>query len=419
MNPGKSIIEEAGEFVFSLFKEKLSHHFVYHNYQHTHETVEVCKNIANGYELSQKDYEVLVLAAWFHDTGYIYSYKGHEEKSKEIAEAFLVDKNYPSENIEQVKGAIDATKRAYPPDKLISQIICDADIISIGLPEFFMKSELLKSEWENFNIRNCNDLEWAKTQLDFLVSSTFHTQRAQRIYGEQHLVNIQEQNRRLLKVEKKKDKKNKEERKSKAQPKRGIETMFRSIYRSHINLSAMADSKANMMINIHSLIISITLTLVGAKFSIFGTSFKQNQIIIFPIIALLLTSLSSIIYAILSAKPKVTKKITSIPELKENNASILFFGNYTRVSIQEFEEEMRSLMKDEDALYGNMVKDLYYLGKVLRKKYRLLRMSYLVFMWGLIITVVVTCFVVIYLKQVDDYWPDKTAFLNGAFNLLS
>ena len=163
--------------------------------------------------------------------------------------------------------------------------------------------------------------------------------------------------------------------------------MFRSLYKSHINFSAIADSKANMMINIHSLIISITLTLVSAKFSIFGSGLQQNQMIILPVICLLLTSLCSIIFAILSAKPKVTKAIASIEEFKANDASILFFGNYTRISISDFEEEVRTLMKEEDLLYGNMIKDLYYLGKVLRKKYRLLRMSYLVFMIGLIITV--------------------------------
>lgn len=408
----KNIIVEASEYIFTFFKEKLADEFVYHNFQHTYETVEACKLLSKAYDLNKNDYENLLLAAWFHDSGYVYTYNGHEDKSIEIARSFLESNKYPASDIKEIERCILATKRSESPKNLISQILCDADISQIGDRSFFIKSELLRAEWENFEIRNCNTFEWAQTQLNFLLSANFHTQEAQKIYGEQLQKNIQEQRQKLLKVEKKIDKKKYNLKKSKAQPKRGIETMFRSIYRSHINLSSIADSKANMMINIHSLIISITLTLVGAKFSIFGTSFQQNQIIIYPIICLLLTSLFSIIFAILSAKPKVTKAITNLEELKTHEASILFFGNYTRVPIDEFEKEIRSLMKNEELLYGNMIKDLYYLGKVLRKKYKLLRATYIVFMYGLIITVLVTVFVIIYLKHADDYWQNTTALTN-------
>jgi hypothetical protein len=155
------------------------------------------------------------------------------------------------------------------------------------------------------------------------------------------------------------------------------------------------------MISINSLIISITLTLVGAKLSLLGTSFKQNQIVIYPIIALLLTSLAAIIFAILSAKPKVSHGVANLQELKNENLSILFFGNFTKINLGEFENEMRLLMKSEGELYGNMIKDLYYLGKVLSIKYRLIKISYIVFMIGLIFTVLLTVFVVIYLKRTD------------------
>lgn len=407
-----TLIEEANNYIFNLFKDKLSHDYTYHNYQHTLETVEACKRIARGYELSEKELEILLLAAWFHDAGYIFQYENHEEKSKDIARAFLGEHKYPQDDLSRVLSCIDATSREYPPKDLLAQILCDADIVQIGEPTFFSKSELLKLEWENFDIRYCSEFEWAQTQLDFLSNASFHTQRAQRLYGEQLQENIREQRQKLVKIEKKKEKKNKEKKRSKAQPKRGIETMFRSLYRSHINLSSIADSKANMMINIHSLIISITLTLIGAKFSIFGTSFKQNQIIILPIICLLLTSLSSIIFAILSAKPKVTSKITSLEEIRKNEVSVLFFGNYSNLGIGDFEQEIRTLMKNEDDLYGNMIRDLYFLGKVLTKKYRLLRISYTAFMVGLIITIAVTFFVVVYLKQVDDYWGSLSNF-NG------
>lgn len=402
----KTTLEEASEFVFDFFKKNLSPKFFYHNYHHTYETVEACRDIAKGYELNENEMENLLLAAWFHDVGYAFQYKGHEQKSVEIALDFLEKLGKSEEQKRKIVACILATNRdsVNNNNELICQILCDADIVQIGQPTFFAKSELLRAEWENFDIRNCSEPEWAKTQLDFLQSTAFQTQHAERLYGLQHSFNILEQKARLKQVEKKQERKKKEEWKSKAEPKRGIETMFRSLYRNHINLSSMADSKANMMINIHSLIISISLTLVGAKFSIFGTSFRQSQIIIVPIISLLLTSLGSIVFAILSAKPKITHRITRADEIKKREASILFFGNYTRISIEDFEKEVRELMKNQDDLYGNMIKDLYYLGRVLRKKYRLLKISYIIFMLGLIITGLTTFVVMFYLKNLGGYY---------------
>lgn len=401
MENNETIVEEANKYVFYLFKEKLSADFVFHNYQHTLETVEACKILSKGYDLTADEIEILLLAAWLHDTGYAIQYHNHEEKSKEIAKDFLGEKKYPPQKIEEVLNCIDATRREGAPPSLLEQILCDADIINIGEKSFFTKSDLLRAEWEAFKYRVCDEEEWAKSQMNFLLSTHFHTREAQRIYGEQLLNNIQEQREKLKRKLKKQNKKKKEVTKSKAQPKRGIETMFRSLYHSHINLSSMADSKANMMISINSLIISITLTLVGAKVSLLGTSFKQNQIVIYPIITLLLTSLGSIIFAILSAKPNVTSKITSIDEIKEKNVSVLFFGNYSHLKRGDFENEITEIMKNEDKLYGNMIRDLYYLGKVLSKKYHLIRWAYTVFMIGLILTVLTTIFVITYLKETD------------------
>jgi predicted metal-dependent HD superfamily phosphohydrolase len=399
MNENKDLIEEANEYIFELFKEKLSHKYVYHNYQHTLETVEVCERLAKEFEINEEAKEILLLAAWFHDSGYISTYKGHEEESIEIAKVFLQERKYPLTKIEQVCQCIIATKRSHSPTNLIEDILCDADIASVGDKNFFAKADLLRTEWENFGIASCSEKKWAETQMDFLSSVTFHTAQAQKFYGEQLALNLQEQGKMLKKLQKKENKKNKDINKNKAQPKRGIETMFRSIYHSHIQLSSIADNKANMMIHINTIIISIMLTVVGAKFSFLGTSFKENQRFIFPVISLLLTGLASIIFAILSAKPKVTEKITSLDELQEKRVSILFFGNYSNLTIQEFESQMKELMKSQELLYGNMIRDLYFLGKVLTQKYKLLRYSYLAFMLGLIITVFLVILIIVHLKE--------------------
>jgi putative nucleotidyltransferase with HDIG domain len=399
MDQSKIFLEEINQYVFNLFKEKLSHQYVYHNYQHTLETAEAAEKLAKECELPGDDFEILLIAAWFHDTGYILTYSDHEDKSIEIARNFLSEKKYPADKINKVIECIEATKREVIPSTLPQQILCDADIMSIGDKNFFSKADLLRAEWENFDIRYCNEIEWAETQLDFLSKATFHTAQAQKLYGEQLALNLQEQRQKLKKLQKKAEKKNEDRKKSKAQPKRGIETMFRSIYGSHIHLSSIADNKANMMIHINTIIISIMLTVVGAKFSFLGASFKSNQRLIIPVISLLLKGLVSIIFAILSAKPKVTEKISSLEEIKKKKVSILFFGNYSNLSMQDFENQMKELMQSQELLYGNMIRDLYFLGVVLNKKYKLLRYSYMSFMIGLIITVVLALFIILYLKE--------------------
>ena len=399
MEQEENIVEIAGKYVFDLFKEKLQQEFVYHNYNHTLETVEACELLAKGYELKKSQTKILLLAAWFHDTGYTQLYRGHEDKSNEIAHAFLIENECSETMIQEVLKCIEATKRLQSPDSILAEILCDADIINCGEKSFFTKSELLRAEWESFKIQYFNEEEWAITQLNYLLKVVFHTQEAQKVFGEQLLLNIQQQRKLLSKIIKKKDKKKKEKGKSKAQPKRGIETMFRSIYSSHINLSSIADSKANMMISINSLIISITLTLLGAKVSLLGTSFKQNQIVVYPIISLMLTSLISIVFGILSAKPKITKKITSVQELLDKKISVLFFGNFSHLKMEDFEIQIKEIMKNEDSLYGNMTRDIYSLGQVLYNKYRLLTYSYVSFLIGIILTVAITTFVVIYLKE--------------------
>jgi predicted metal-dependent HD superfamily phosphohydrolase len=399
MNENRDLIEDANEYIFELFKEKLSHKYVYHNYQHTLETVDVCQKLADELQVNEEAKEILLLAAWFHDSGYIHTYKGHEEKSVEIARNFLQERGYPSTKMEQVAHCIIVTNRSMPPANMMEEILCDADIASVGDKNFFSKADLLRTEWENFGIAACSEKKWAQTQLDFLSSVTFHTSQAQKLYGEQLALNLQEQGKVLKKLQKKENKKNKDINKNKAQPKRGIETMFRSIYHSHIQLSAIADNKANMMIHINTIIISIMLTLVGAKFSFLGTSFKENQRFIFPVISLLLTGLASVIFAILSAKPKVRGKISSLEELKMKKVSVLFFGNYSNLTIHEFESQMKELMKSQELLYGNMIRDLYFLGKVLNQKYKLLRYSYVAFMLGLIITVFLVILIIVHLKE--------------------
>lgn len=169
---------------------------------------------------------------------------------------------------------------------------------------------------------------------------------------------------------------------------RGIETMFRTSYRVHMNLSSLADAKANIMISINGLIISIIIAALSPKID-------SNPRLLIPTTIMLLGSLISILYAVRSARPRVSSQFVTLEDVGQNRANILFFGHFTNLSEGDFVIGMSNLLADQTALYQNMIRDIYGLGKVLARKFELLRISYTVFMIG--ISVGILAFIIVYI----------------------
>ena len=180
------------------------------------------------------------------------------------------------------------------------------------------------------------------------------------------------------KKKKKKDKKKKE--KGGIGSSRGIETMFRTSYRTHMDLSALADNKANIMISINGIMMTIMISVVVPNV-------YDTPSLLVPSAVLLVTSLVSIIYAVLCARPRVSSNPVSLEDVRDNRTNILFFGNFVNMEENDYVEGMIDLMREPDRIYYNMTRDIYGLGKVLHRKFRLLRVSYTVFMIGLVLTV--------------------------------
>lgn len=160
--------------------------------------------------------------------------------------------------------------------------------------------------------------------------------------------------------------------------KRGVETMFRSLYRVHMDLSSLADTKANIMISINGIIISIIVAAISPKMD-------TNPWLLIPTLILLIGSLISIVYAILAARPRVSEKDHPARGLRNRKASVLFFGQYSSMTEDQFVADMTDIMMDKNALYVSMIRDIYGIGRVLSRKFALLRTSYAVFMVGLVL----------------------------------
>ncbi len=167
-------------------------------------------------------------------------------------------------------------------------------------------------------------------------------------------------------------------------PLRAIQSFFRSNYRNHIELSAIADNKANIMISVNSILISVLITLLSYR-----NIGETNPQVLLPVVLFLVSGLGSLIFAVLAARPKVTRlpSGTPVPDLSKGN--LVFFGNFVSLRLEEYEEAMDQLFRDGSLLYGHLVRDMYYLGQVLDRKYRYLTVSYTLFMTGFIVSVVI------------------------------
>jgi hypothetical protein len=143
----------------------------------------------------------------------------------------------------------------------------------------------------------------------------------------------------------------------------------------------MADSKAHIMISVNSIIISVLLSVLLKNLE----QFPQYTI---PAMCLLTVSLVTIVFAILSTRPKIPAGTFTETDISEKKVNLLFFGNFFKMSMDDYTSGMLKMMDDRDFLYRSLIKDVYSQGVVLGSKYQRLRISYNVFMYGLIVSVI-------------------------------
>ena len=386
------LVKEAEAFVTALLAQELSAKLTYHSLRHTETVVKECRALAPAAALGPDDTEALLLAAWFHDTGYLDVYDGHEFRSMERAAAWLAGHGVAPGRAQLIADAIKATHRDVEPATELQRLLVDADLSNLAREDFRTSAELLRTEWELVLGQAHTTPEWAELQLNFMAGHKYRSDAGQERYKKTFKANLAEQRDQLKKTEKKAKKKHKEQTETFAEPKRGIETMFRTMYSNHMKLSDMADKKASMMIQLNAVLISVIITYLGAKMGKAGTlgpMMTSNPVLGIPVGILLATALGSVTTAILSAQPDVTSFawLKKSPEIATNRrVNLLFFGQFTKLSLDNFQSGMRELMRQKEGLYTNMVTDVYYLGEVLSRKYRLLRTSYTIFMVGLILT---------------------------------
>ncbi len=177
-----SLLPIAETYVFEFFRNRISEKYVYHDIGHTVDVVTACRELGTAYKISPADYEILLLAAWFHDTGFEHGPDKHEERSAQNAQKFLADFKYPDINAEKIRACILATKLPQEPHTLLEKIICDADLSHLGTKSFWRRTARLREEMALADNRVMNEEEWIDFEITFLLGHQYHTDIAQRLF---------------------------------------------------------------------------------------------------------------------------------------------------------------------------------------------------------------------------------------------
>lgn len=389
-----TLIVDTEKYVFSLLNTNLDRKFVYHNLAHTQRVVKSTKELIESSKIDKVAAENLEITAWFHDTGFIKGAKNHEEESVRIASEFLKENKVTDKRIEAISDLILATKMGCQPKNDFEKIIIDADCAHLASKSFFDYTFLLRKEWELTGVKNVSDTEWIAENIEFFTQKhRFNTDYALKNWTKTKQKNLSKliKNQKDLKDDIKKfnqkqDALNLKKEKGNV-PERGVETMFRIALKNHMTLSNIADTKANILLSVNAIIVSLALSNLLPKLDN-----PSNSYLIIPTIIFIIFTVASIILSILATRPNVTEGKFTKEDVANKKVNLLFFGNFHQMKLNDFEWGISEMMQDRDYLYGSLTKDLYFLGLVLNRKYKILRVTYTVFMIGIIVSVLAFAF---------------------------
>ena len=346
--------------------------------QRTKTLVAVAEVIGKFCEFDDNDMRLLLLAAWLRDLCFNESGELVDENKLLPINKFLESSGLSTPEILRIRQSIAATRYPQQPQDTLEEALCDAVSSFLASDDYLLQAERKAKTTPD---SKSDHYEWMDRHKLLLKKHYYFTKYAKRAFSarKEDNINLLKKKRKELSKDNaevealweenknlKKDlKKEKEQKVSK-----GIETMFRTTMASHLQLSVIADNKANMLISVNAIIASIMI-------SSFFNKFEDVPHLIIPSILLTVVCIITIIFALQSTRPNI--KNTLVPEGK---IDFLFFGDFVQLNANTYREGIRNIMRDHNLLYNSMADNIYLQGKVLSRKYRLLKQSYTIFAVG-------------------------------------
>lgn len=366
------LLDDAKEKVLEIFSNNVDPIYSYHNLDHTLKVVAAVRVLMNEVDISEEEKEMLLLAAFFHDSGFVGGPANHEIRSAKIANKWLEKRNYPEEKREIISQIIQSTNLDSVPTLELGKLLKDADLSGLASKDYFVESEKLRKEWENLSGVKMEEIEWLKTNRAFQKEHYYHSDAGKSLYDAG-----KKNNRKILKKKiKDLDANGKNISKTKL-----AQTHFKTALRNHIDLSAIADNKANIMLSVNALIITVAMPFIAREV-------ENNIKLLIPAIVLLTVCVTSMIYATLATRPIKMKGYVTDEEIANGKSNLFFFGNFYMMDYNTYEKGIQHIVSDEKFLDSSITRDLFFLGKSIGNKFVNLRKCYTIFMYGMVIAVV-------------------------------
>ena len=173
-----------------------------------------------------------------------------------------------------------------------------------------------------------------------------------------------------------------------------VGTFFRNGLRSNLDLTALADTKAGILISINGFILTVSVTASGFV--------SHNVLMTYAFISIILTSLGSIIFAVLAVKPRSKDKLVSKEHL-EGYDSLLYYQNMADLEPDEYSRQMKKALYSSKQSVDEMITHLHILGAEIKKKYFWLKQAYTYFSVGLIVSATLIIYALINVEETAMY----------------
>ncbi|VXC35525.1 Pycsar system effector family protein [Maribacter litoralis] len=392
------LVKKTEKYIKNLLAEQMNKNFLFHTQGYAKKTIGKAEKILEDSEVSKNDRNEILIATCFIHAGYAVDYNNHVEESVQLASNYLRDNNVDKDKIDKVLDLIRSAWNNKEPKSVSEKIVKDVRTWFYASEDFEEMLQLLRLELENFD-KSVPDMDtWRLDYVEELrVKHRFYTEYAKENWQEEKEDNILSLISRLQKAEKTERKEVLKAKLKDESPQRAIQSLYRIELRNHIKLSDIADTKANILLSVNAIIISLLLANLLPKLDT-----PSNSYLIYPTVIFVLFSIASMIMSVLATRPKVDNEDVVENEINKKDTNYLFFGNFHTMNVKDFKSKIRDIIKSQDTIYDSLSMDLYYLGKVLQEKYRLLRWTYTIFIIGIILSVVAFGFALKYYGMEDE-----------------
>jgi tetratricopeptide (TPR) repeat protein len=388
------LVSEAKDYVKELFLNNKNELLLFHNIGYINKAVNYANQICEMEKVGKDDRETILVSAWLFSTGFLFDYIDFKKQSIRIAHEFLKARKVNAEKSEAILMTIETVLHNKQHENICGEILYDASEFYVAIDEFLLWVKYHRQERNYFLKPKLTKRSFWQTVETYLNEHEFCTRSGKALFSEGKGKNLgkikfllkQElkqqlptDNRMIIEDLKEEIRQINQKVEKRLSSTRGFDTLYRITARNQITLSGLADNKASILISLNTLIVSAVITFVF----VYSNEFRNMMVPSFITIGF---SMLSITLAIIAARPKINPGVFSMDDFHEKKAHLLFYGNFFKVNYGDYEAALKAMLEDQDLLLSNLTRDQYTLGKILGVKFRLLNISFTVFLIGFVLS---------------------------------